>query len=335
MVPPNSRVFLLASYAYLRKSPELCDAVFAAVSGGATLLIDCGAHTVYQAKAKGQDVAPIDLKAYCQFLKANDSSIWQAIALDVVKDRPATEANLQFMLDAGLRPMPVMVYGMPEEAALDLVAINPHICVAGGRDARMDWLKQRFWRIAKITEGKALVHGLAFVKYPEYLRLPVYSVDSVSWKSGVMWGLVRSFNPARGVVVTIAKRKKSIDRPKAKLLSMVNEYDQMLSRHNASQYRNDKSLVSGANAFAFLKGGAAILHQMRYSHRHGRHVFAVITQEMDIRLMAAIAPSLTQDFVFDYADARQRVDEFKQMTKPKRLATIELAFRHLHDTVMA
>lgn len=331
MVPQSSRIYLLASYYYLRKSTRFCDAVFAAAAGGATVMIDCGAHSLYQAKAKGAQVKPIDVGTYCEFLESNKSSVWQAIALDVVKDKDQTAVNLKFMLDRGLRPMPVMVYGMPDEDAIEMVKINPHICVAGGRDARMPWLYQRFIRIAKCTDGQAKTHGLAFVKYPDYLRLPIYSVDSVSWKSGAMFGLTRSFNPTAGQQIVVAKRKQTIRKSASEYMVLVGQYESLLQSHNASAYRNDPTLTTGFKAFAHAKNCSSMIEQMEYSRKHGRHVFAVVTQEVDLTLFAAVLPTLRQDFVFDYADMRNRIDMLASVSKERRSNEIEAAFRQHHN----
>lgn len=209
-LPPRvARLNVLLSYAYLRKSPSLT--VYAdtlARTGAIRLLVDSGAFTDYNesraAAAAGKTFRPIDLGAYCEWIREREPRLWGYVALDKIRDDAATARNLAAMVARGLRPMPVVVIGGDVRAlAPDLAAINPRLCVAGGVESTTAWLGQRIWRVWEATEGRALPHALGFVQPPHIFQWPVATFDASSWNAGDRFGTLMWVDPRTGQVSSV------------------------------------------------------------------------------------------------------------------------------------
>lgn len=145
------------------------------------VMIDSGAFTKHNAKG---DFSHINLDGYCRFLEQYGNFSEKYVMLDVVGNAEASRCNYEIMIQRGLLPMFVMTmfdkdYGYMRDA----VSRNPHICVAGGVTTKGTWILKRFQDIYKHSDQKALIHGLGYVTYPRMLQLPLYSVDSSSWKA--------------------------------------------------------------------------------------------------------------------------------------------------------
>lgn len=196
------RLNILISYAFLRKSKTYVDFMLA-MSPYADILIDSGAFTNYweniKARKEGRAPNPITIDEYIAFCQGIHGKVWQYIALDVIQNVEASDANLRAMVDAGLQPVPVFVYPESYKKLPELVAVNERICVAGGVDAKRSFMHQRFQKAYKASGGKAKIHGLGFVKHPDMFQLPLASVDSSSWMAGGRYGHIPMYSPRNGV----------------------------------------------------------------------------------------------------------------------------------------
>ena len=197
-----ARLTLLFSYYFLREGPGFTRAV-AAIAPFVDVLLDSGAFSAWaaqkQAAAKGRTLASLDVDAYGAWLAEHASQFWQYITLDVVRDPAGSQRNLERLVQRGLRPMPVFVYPESYDRVPELVAVNPYLAVAGGTDASRDFMQQRFTRVFERSEGRALIHGLAYVKYPDCAQLPLHSVDSSSFNGGKRYGTLARFVPRKGM----------------------------------------------------------------------------------------------------------------------------------------
>jgi len=190
----------LWSYAFLRKFTDQRLRVLHAVAPWLEWLIDSGAYTDYhaerKAKAAGRAYDPIRVGDYVDWLRDHRAMVWQAVALDVLHNFPASVRNTEQMVARGVRPMPVVTTEAPLDAVPDLVAINPWLCVAGGSHSRVAWAEQRFARVFTASDGTARIHGLGYVKSPSMYAAPIASADSSSWGNGQKFGLYAMMNPS-------------------------------------------------------------------------------------------------------------------------------------------
>lgn len=164
---------------------------------GGSVLLDSGAFTAW---TKGQ---PIDLAAYIEFVKRRESDLAGYFALDVIPGQPgrlptedeakrATEEsmrNLDAMMTAGLRPMPIYHEGEPPEVLDWLVGQGHHVIGLGGTASRgrkelIDWMLPLFER-----HPAQRFHGLAVTQAGMVANLPFYSVDSSSWLNFARYGV--------------------------------------------------------------------------------------------------------------------------------------------------
>ena len=113
------RLNLLFSFAYVNQVDDMLSALLETTN----VLIDSGAFTNHQAGLKGKP-ATATLPSYVEFCRKIDTRAWNYIALDVIGKKEKTRANLQAMLDAGLKPMPVFVYGEDYDRVGSLCEIN-------------------------------------------------------------------------------------------------------------------------------------------------------------------------------------------------------------------
>ena len=172
---------ILISFAYMT-SDAFCRKVRQLVEQKKiNVMIDSGAFTKHNAKG---DFSHINLDSYCKFIEQYGSLSEKYVMLDVVGDSEASRRNYEIMVLRGLNPMYVMtMFDKDYSYMRDAVRRNPHICVAGGVTTKGAWLIKRFQDIYRQSLGKALIHGLGYVTYPKMLQLPLYSVDSSSWKA--------------------------------------------------------------------------------------------------------------------------------------------------------
>lgn len=197
-----TKLLVLASYFYVRKDPAWAELI-KATHHHIDWLIDSGAFSDYTYRLKaarsGKAYQGIELDQYIEWCQRYGSYTWGYIALDVVNNRAATDDNLDRMLGAGLRPLPVLTTMHDPKAASTLAGINAHVCVAGGVSGRKEWIKRRLADVAKHSRT-AKVHALGYVRWPDILHDPLHSADSSSWMSGSMYGTISKFVPGTGLV---------------------------------------------------------------------------------------------------------------------------------------
>lgn len=177
----DTHLNILISFAYMTNE-AFCRRVQSLVEQKKiNVMIDSGAFTKHNAEG---DFSHITLDGYCRFLERYGELAEKYVMLDVVGNAEESQKNYELMLLRGLSPMYVMtMFDKDYEYMRSVVKRNPHICVAGGVTTKGDWMVKRFQDIYRQSLGKALIHGLGYVTYPRMLQLPLYSVDSSSWKA--------------------------------------------------------------------------------------------------------------------------------------------------------
>lgn len=174
---------VLISYAYLRKmKPDVVESIVN--NPDIELLLDSGAFTALNAGEV------ISLSEYMDFVGRWGSKLAGYIALDVLGDPVKTEAQLAEMHRAGLKPVPVHVYGDDGARMDDLFAMSEWVALGGLRRphrgrAPPEYVKQKMaW-----AKGRR-VHWLGHRDEGELRAFKPYSCDVSSWASAQMFGLV-------------------------------------------------------------------------------------------------------------------------------------------------
>lgn len=183
MPPSKLKVPLLASYAVIRKwKQEHLDRLL--LDDRVELLIDSGA---FSAKNSG---AEISLDEYMDFLFKNEKRLFGYIALDVIGDPVATEQNLNTMLKAGLKPIPVLTLTEGEERMNYLFTLSEWVALGGFRRPRKGAAPDDYIAMKMKWANGRHVHWLGYTRQPQLLAWKPYSCDSASWAGALMYGRV-------------------------------------------------------------------------------------------------------------------------------------------------
>ncbi len=253
--PP--RVNLLVSFAYLRGDEVFFDLI-RALTPYANIMIDSGAFTnrtrwANFIKGKAARVDYITLDEYIRACQTDfHGKVWGYVALDKIGDPVETANNLQRMLDAGLRPMPVLTPGFTDKDVEDTVAVNPRVCSGGmvGNTARYPIYTLQ--RIFDASGGRALIHALGYTSFPEVLRLPISTFDSSSYCSGSRYGNISVFSERTGID---ACSWHELDSPKgrAALGLLLKCGVSVRDMHKAEAYSGLTGLTAFATTFAHVR----------------------------------------------------------------------------------
>ena len=143
-------------------------------------VLDSGA---FSAHASGN---AIDLQEYIETAKrllAEDSTLSEVYALDVIGDWKATQKNTEAMWAAGVPAIPTFHGGQPWHALEGFAGDYPKIALGGvaRRPAvqKLTWAQQCFARV-----WPTKIHGFGFGSGSHILALPWHSVDATNWELG-------------------------------------------------------------------------------------------------------------------------------------------------------
>lgn len=152
------------------------------------LLIDCGAYTDFMA---GRAALPISKyiawlrEIVPQFEKCG--TLHGYFALDVIGDADATRRNYEAMLDAGLRPIPIVTRGTPEADIQRMVETAPSVALGGIFGTTIKERSALRWMIGELPEGYD-AHWLGFTDEHFVRFYQPDSLDSSNWKSANRYG---------------------------------------------------------------------------------------------------------------------------------------------------
>jgi hypothetical protein len=181
---------MLLSYAHVNdRTMELVRAT----QGSVRWMLDSGAFTAHTQNR------PIDVQDYIAFCLDTKPLWWRQVALDVVGDTQRSDDNLQAMLDAGLKPMPVLTVDANVAEAQRLAQVSGALCVAGGVTHPMEHYAPRLAQIRKAVGPDVWLHGLGFGRGMQVASTRVDSVDASSWMAAQRWGRFCWFQGTKGV----------------------------------------------------------------------------------------------------------------------------------------
>lgn len=186
---------LLLSYHYYKEAD--LDELLARFPVKPQVFADSGA---FSALTTG---AAIDLKDYAAWIRRWEHHFDTYVGLDVIGDAEGTARNQARLELMGLRPIPVFHVGSDFAELEKLCARYPYVALGGmvGAGPKVLRWAVRCFQIAKGTG--TVFHGFGQTKLDVISALPWFSVDSSSWASGHMFGVLTLWDDARGRWVKI------------------------------------------------------------------------------------------------------------------------------------
>ena len=151
-------------------------------------VLDSGAYSAMNSGTK------IDLQEYTEAAKrmvAEDPTLTEVFALDVIGDWRASLKNCEAMWAAGVPAIPCYHLGEPEDVLRTIARDYPKIALGGavGATGKQKWAEQCFARV-----WPKRIHGFGFGSRQTILALPWHSVDASNWEIGpTKYGRWRTF----------------------------------------------------------------------------------------------------------------------------------------------
>jgi hypothetical protein len=147
--------------------------------------LDSGAFSAHTLGKKIENLAYIE---FALQLRAEDPTLSDIFALDVIDDYKAGLKNAQAAWDHGLAAIPCYHFGEPWEYLRDLAQLAPKIAIGGAVGMRLQqkdaWASKCF---AQVWPKR--IHGFGFGSETSLLRNPFDSVDASNWESApCRWG---------------------------------------------------------------------------------------------------------------------------------------------------
>ena len=286
---------ILWSYAYARGTVGVLDDILHVWRDlGAPVLLDSGAFTAW---TLGR---PINLDDYIDYLRTRAPLFTGGyIALDVVGNHAATLVNLRRMVEAGLRPMPVVTDDMSVQQAQEVcgIASATHACIAGGTIWPDAEIAARYKHMASALPGVRL-HGLGYTRKNYPWRVPLYSVDSSSWNVGVRYGLLQTFNLRDGIGMDHWGQLQA--KPFAEWPSLVHE---ALRECNVSPDQFDEATInSGTHSWVSMQGIHSWMKYAGAAQHYGRRFYFATGNLHHILSIAAVADCALQHGCMRYPD---------------------------------
>lgn len=279
------------------------------------LMLDSGAFSAHNIGAV------ISLEEYIEYCKGHGSIFEIQVALDVIGDGKTSKRNLDVMLDAGLKPMPVFTVDESEsEENIDwFLQRSRSIGIAGNptaaerswsignsktfEEARIAYEK-RMELIYRQADEKVWLHGLSFTHSVLPWRSRCSSVDSSSWCSSMRYAMNTSFfHPSRGVKIVpirheLKTRKSMMKSPWTGFLARcgLSWYD-LMPDEPKSPFRIRDILT----ALAWVNYGLA-------SRRYDLQMFMALSSPISIAAVAIACHARRPDGTMDGQKAKERSD---------------------------
>jgi hypothetical protein len=143
-------------------------------------VMDSGAFSAHNAGTK------IDLNQYidaCLELLANDPTLTEVFALDVIGNAEASLKNTEEMVRQGVPAIPTFHIGEPEEMLIHIAKNYPKIALGGVAMERGD-LKFSFCEQCFARVWPKKIHGFGMSTEQLIYGLPFHSVDATNWEIG-------------------------------------------------------------------------------------------------------------------------------------------------------
>lgn len=304
MSKPN----ILISHFFIRNNKQFLEFIVA-ISKYVNIYIDSGAFSnsrIEQGILKAD--SPITLDEYIKVCRDYyHGNVWQYIALDVIRDKEKTERNLHVMLDAGLKPTPVITTTEDVERCLELVKYNRRICIAGAAFNSSTSTPARVTEAHRLTNGDALLHTLGFTVHPTIFKYPIATSDSSSLTSGSRYGTISIYDRIKGMS-TIDWKKAGTHKNK--------DVQFYLKRHGVSpdqmkdvdNYRTGKSIPSLFTVNAYIQF-------LEHCKEYDLGLFLAVPTIGWVVIIASVYYSCLVNSHFDYKIAVEKYVELSELNK--------------------
>ena len=274
--PSNAlKLPVLVSYEYLRKMRQEDRDWLLTKSKrfGWELLLDSGGFSALNSGSV------ISVEEYTEFLKTYEKSFFRYFALDVIGNAEGTVKNQEYMLNAGLNPIPIHILGHGQEEMDSHFGISSLVGCGGLRRphrgaAPLNYLHQKM----KWANGRD-VHWLGRVRIDEIVSLKPFSVDCSDWTQGQVWGLL-GFYVGRGKWVRTRRkdRHKFAINPKMQRIIDIAGFKREDFYKDESWYRDKEKQGSGDNFFSLMCNAVSwIDFSMETRRKVGTRVFLAST----------------------------------------------------------
>lgn len=276
---------ILVSYAYAGNNPSFADIlVNLSRQNRINVMIDSGAFTKFNAQ---NDMRHINIDGYCNFLADVGNFVHKYVMLDVVGNAMASKRNYELMVSKGLSPMFVMtMFDDDYDFMNETLSVNRNVCVAGGVTTKGPWMIRRFQQIYKRSGGKALMHGLGFVKFPEMLQLNLASTDSSTWWTAPQrFGSIKYFDNAMKAVSIADIKKGKISPVLSQIFNLCNV--------NPSDILDSGKIRGGCNIQSFVTTVGYVLLQ-KYCYKRGLRCFMAATSKSQLLKYLYVCDNLSQ-----------------------------------------
>ena len=190
---------MLMSYAFMRELPEKRIAQIMN-NNSIELLLDSGAFTALNAGYE------IKIDDYLEFLQKWKPKLFGYMALDKLQDPKATAANLRTMIDAGLRPIPVHVFGDDQRKMDELFELSKWVALGGLRRPHRGSAPPSYVKLKMQWAKGRKVHWLGYAKGAMLKAFRPYSCDCSNLSGGQRWGSVQIYT-GRGKWFTLTAAK--------------------------------------------------------------------------------------------------------------------------------
>lgn len=179
---PTNKFPVLISYANLLERTKLKEAELFLDDPRFDVLLDSGAFT---AKNVGIE---IQLSDYMRFVKENEHRLFGYMALDKLQDPVQTDKNLEIMLAAGLKPIPVHVFGDDGDRMDYLFERSDLVALGGFRRPHRGAAPPGYVKQKMAWAAGRPVHWLGYTQEHMLRAFHPYSCDCSSWSGGHRFG---------------------------------------------------------------------------------------------------------------------------------------------------
>jgi hypothetical protein len=274
-------------------------------------MIDSGAYTNFTALQKGnKNWKPITLQEYAAACKTYYRDTWQYVTLDVIMKPKETLDNLNAMYEVGLKPMPVLTLNSPIDEMREYIKLNRRICLSGGAISSNDKLiGRRIIDAFNATEGKAQIHALGFMRFPDVYNLPIATMDASSMNGGARYGNLIVFDKKRGLMSAhwseVAKPKNEKNKHILGILLRSGIGVDLLT--DKSNYATSMGIPSLLTLFAYLQ-------YANESTKHGVGLFFSLSSLLWLQMTVSVIGA-TDGHRFDFILARKILMELRTLVK--------------------